>query len=466
MATPDVHLVFEHEELLDTDVESHVSDTDDDTDDDTCTSGRHVAWDSLPRDLLLKVALMTGENPVRLAGVCKNWRWLMDDPASRKDVCLHFRNGIHASAAEVFHSFSAFICTREPVTESVNLKLCSLGTPSNTHLISATASTAAVLVHLAPVLKDVVLDGYLSTALQSSPFMYMAKSARYLACNFNADVHLAHMSTLRYLDISLTDSAVGAITLPDGLRMLRLHADLSVHPCVLASAWKRAKALPDLMVLSVSTFDQAGFSLAGLPTTLTTLKLMNNSACNFHTVDARDAFLPRLRILALHRCRFSVAAVGDMLLHTTALNALQLSDYVIGDHMPLELDASHLPLRVAVLYSDPFRIRMRCIFPPGMRLASVGWVDISDILWHARVASTLEVLRVDMYGANQGNLHHAWPESVLCLPNLRLLHAYNVRDVQLAGLLGQRCATVSLMNDHGPMAYEVERDFNRHLFSA
>lgn len=128
-----------------------------------------TGWAGMPRDVLRQVLRLTGDNPLRYAGVCKGWSWVLDDEVHRRDIAFRYGRapGLLCSLQQSARSLARFVCKRPPATEALDIHVSfSLGLTDYGIIIAA---LTPVLAHLAPTLRTVVIDPNMPDLFTATP---------------------------------------------------------------------------------------------------------------------------------------------------------------------------------------------------------------------------------------------------------------------------------------------------------
>ena len=273
-----------------------------------------VDWGAdLPPDVLRAIVEATGDPcPAKFAGVCRGWRWLLDDASLRRTLTFAPRTTSQAALVRALRSFSLFVCCRAPVTTEL---VFDVWLPTRDHpatpYIAATA--ASVLAHLAGALEGVALQGpHASHGLASSPFLDLCDRVHYLRCTVAADLELAEVASLRFLDLVLDGRAARRLTLPDSLASLRARVTEDADPAVLTSLLGELPFLHCLTTLRLSTEHTCEIDADSLPPTLSTLVI--SGEVPLHLVVPPEASPPpNLEVLSLDHCRVSALNLARFL---------------------------------------------------------------------------------------------------------------------------------------------------------
>lgn len=128
-----------------------------------------MGWAGVPRDVLLQILRLTGDNPLRYAGVCKGWAWVLDEEEHRRDVafrCVPSPGGLW-TLQQAARSLARFVCKRPAATEGLDIHIAlSLGLADYGMIVAA---LTPVLAHLAPTLRTVVIDPDMPDLFTATP---------------------------------------------------------------------------------------------------------------------------------------------------------------------------------------------------------------------------------------------------------------------------------------------------------
>lgn len=398
-------------------------------------------WANMPRDVLCAVLRESGINPLSLAGVCKGWRWLLDEEVYRTSVLFTYCVADPSSLHEAVRSFSLFMCTRPPVT--VDLAIC-LSVPMGEEAIAA-AALGPVLVHLAPRLQTLRLDHvHVAPALVASPFVDMCARLDFLRSFVERPLDLGRMRTLEMVDLTLVGVHAEIVALPPGLTSCRLQVyDNTTRPA-LTTLLALLPTMRRLRTLAVYSDHECTLDVAALAPTLATIII---DASKEVRLELHGASFPDLAVFGIRKCNVSAVDLSAFLQRCRRIRALSCADYRFDDIIAPTLDLRHLPLKAAALVTSPYRARLRCVFPSGVRALTLGHGDIEDALEQPDVVATVQMLAlVDMEHMDPRLFELVWPAQ-LFFPRLTDVKAAGCTSPQLAALLGQRCWRACLTLD-------------------
>lgn len=411
-------------------------------------------WAELPPDALRAVLAMTRENPLRHAGVCKGWAWVLDDESFRAYLAFTYTPGRHCTLQEAARSFATFVCRREPVTRSLVVwlrtdVLCQAVAAANTAL-------AAALTHLAPNLASLTVEpSCVADVFTGTPCADLCARLVRLHTHVNAPVFMGHLRELRTVDICLSGDATTSVTLPHGLETCRVRVHKSAPPHVVDGIVAQVSCMRALDTLAVETQNSCAVDLRRVPPSVRVLTLAAPSCAEVPCIRVvgSGVELPRLEVLGMCSCEFP-AGLLSALLRAAPLRALQLCDYTLAGelHHRHHLDVSHKPLVALTLLSNRSGARVRCVLPHGIVKATLGINDLEDALCDPAFCSSVQSLALDLWGVDAELLEALWPKDVR-LPRLQRVAATGCRSTAVAAKLGQRCA-------HAEVDLDAQLDFD------
>ena len=137
-------------------------------------------FDLLPRDVFRKILVATDQSPVRFAGVCRSWRWVLDDVDVRRYISFRYNRNYRFTLHEAARSLALFVCRRPPVTETLDVFVGHGSAEDHApEARTANAALGVVLTHLAPRLLDVTLEPFATAdAFTTSPFTGACRTCR------------------------------------------------------------------------------------------------------------------------------------------------------------------------------------------------------------------------------------------------------------------------------------------------
>lgn len=390
-------------------------------------------WANLPRDTLASILASTGDNPVKFAGVCKGWSWVLDDPQFRRSIRFIHAPTTHASLHRAMCSFTRFLCSRPPVTTELYVDPDLEGPESKPLAIVA---VGAVLLHLAPVLRELTLQPpCLSAALTGSHATDAFARLDRLLTFVDHALDLGRLARLCVVDLGFR-GAHADVELPRGLEEARFRVYPSAPRAVLDKVLGLLRGMDRLRVLSLHTDLECTLGLEVLPGTLVSLDL---HATTLMDVTVGDAMILDLEVLSLHMCRVPATDLADFVQQCRRLKALSLVNNWYDDFAFPVLNLRHLPLQAVAVVTDPYQPRLRCEFPRGIRSLALGHDDMEHSLQQPMLTDTVETLTLLAQENTAPDVfQYLWPECVR-LPCLTELRVERCESVQLAAMLGQRC---------------------------
>ena len=408
-------------------------------------------WAQLPQDALRNILDKTQENPLRFAGVCKGWAWLLDEEPARH-ITVHPMTKCPRTLQECLRSFSVYVCRRKPVTENLDIFIPGAMQPAD--IASATAPMAAALVHLAPCLRSIVLEPVaMADALVNSPFTDVCTSLEHVSAHVNGAIELARISRLMVVDLSFVGPLVGSVELPSSLVVCRLRVHESAHRSVVDRLIATLPRMHNLHGLSFMSAHHCTIDVSRLAPTLSSLVVVGSAFLN---LTFGNADLPGLRVLGVRRCKFDGADAAGFLSRCLRVVAFQWVDNWSDDWV--RLDLRHLPLKVVHVLSDRYRLVPACTYPPGIRKAALGGEDLHGALLQPAFRASLECLMVDLHHMDADVFPFVWPGNY-DLPALKFVVAGGDFTHQVAALLGQRCPhAASTLTVRRQLVLDIEED--------
>lgn len=417
---------------------------------------RHADWANLPRDVLRTILHRTLQNPLPFAGVCKSWRWVLDDEAHRRHVILHHSPVREHSLQEAMRSFSAFLCSRPPTTTQLDVFVDGADACASSACL-ASAALGAVLLHLAPSLRELVLQpAAMSDALIGCPFLDVCDRLEFVRTHVSHELDACCLRSLQRVELVFSGSQA-SVKLPLGLVSCRFEVHDTAPRHVLTQMLALLPGMPRLRTLQMYTDYSCALDVARLSPSLSTLLVGGSVATDVLLDGARCT---GMEVLSLHKCRVSSLDLARFVSACAGLKAVAFVDYYVNDDARPLLDLGHAPLKAVALVSNPYHPRLRCTLPRGIRTLTLGCDDIDDVVNQCVVESSVEQLYLsDMEHMPPSLFDLAWPRA-LAFPRLRDVRVSGCASTRLAGLLGQRCPRAALSFEHGPMVHDVELDLD------
>lgn len=415
-------------------------------------------WANLPGDVLRTVveaaaAADDDASPLKFAGVCKGWRWLLDDPHLRHALTFRCTATHRPRLLAALRSFALFVCSRAPATRElvVDVRLPA-GHPLAPYVAAA---LAPALTHLAGELEGLALRHVTAAhALACSPFLDVCGRLQYLRCTVADDLDLSGVGSLRVADLTMDGPSARGLRLPDDLASLRVRVLGGADPAVLDALLAELRFMHQMTTFKLWTEHTCQVDVAALPATLTTLAIGGPVYLDLDIPELpAAAVMPALEVLSLTCCRLSAARLARFVRGCTRLRGLGLVDYLVDDLPGQVVDARHLPLRAVALVTSRASCLMEVLLPAaGLRALSAGHEDLYA-LRQPGVCDGLRVLK----------LPHAELMDLAALDALPLgtvgrvhVSSWNMSPV-LAARLGQRCARAELVFEQR-VAVDVEYD--------
>lgn len=412
-------------------------------------------WASLPCDVLGSILRRTGENPLRFAGVCKGWRWVLDDVAFRRSVIFDY-TGVHVhSLYDALRSFSAFMCTRPAATVQLDV-LIDVCDDAPSAACMACACLGAVLLHLAPTLQELAVQpSSVSDALVGSHFTDACPRLEYLRAHVTNTLDLGRVSSLRRVELKFT-GAHAEVALPPQIQSCRCEVLDGTPSFVLAYLVAQLQRMPDLHTLDISSEYECPLDVAKLSPSLKTLVVRTPVLSDIRLAGARCT---GLEVLSLHKSRLAAADLIDLLVACQGLKAFACTDYFFHDVVHPFVDLRHLPLKAVALVTNMYASRLRCLLPGGVRVLTLGPEDLGDAVQQPRVQASVETLRLsDMKYMASTVLEHEWPAGI-SFQRLASLQIGSCDSVRMAALLGQRCPAARIFFESA-FVHDVEIDLD------
>ena len=410
------------------------------------------AWDLLPRDILRRITDYTCENPIKFAGVCTGWRWLLDDPDSRRTIAFAYKPQFTMSVYDATRSFALFVCRRPPITTDLHVHIGSAK-------FGAGSALGAALVHLCPSLKTLRLEPrLLASTFCTSPFVDMCFGLESVCAHINGSLDMAHMTRLRDVNLTFDGSRIGNVVLPNSLQSARFQVLQSATAHLLNCLLGCVSAMADLGVLTIYTEVEYNVDAARFPCGLHRLVLFGTRRTHIFW---DGAWLPDLVVLGLEKCQFETTGLSALLAQSRNIRALQLEDYavpnVLDDPMPC-MDVRHLPLVVLNVMSNRYQPRISFLLPKGIVKVVMGSDDMLDMLHQPTLQESVEVLVVALHHVDAAMFDLAWPRSI-AMPRVRHVTAIGCSCVGVGALLGQRCPCSHLLMTHA-LTSDIETDMD------
>lgn len=412
-------------------------------------------WAGLPCDVLGSILRRTGENPLRFAGVCKGWRWVLDDPAFRRNVIFDYTD-VHAhSLYDALRSFSTFMCSRPAATLQLDVMIDVCDSAAAAACM-ACACLGAVLLHLAPTLQDLAVQpSSVSDALVGSHFTDACPRLEYLRAHVTNTLDLGRVGSLRRVELKLVGPHA-EVALPPQIESCRCEVLDDTPSYTMAYLVAQLQRMPDLHTLDISSEFECPLDVAKLSPSLKTLVVRTSVLSDIRLAGARCT---GLEVLSLHKSRLAAADLGDLLVACRGLKAFAVTDYFFHDVVHPFVDLRHLPLKAVALVTNMYASRLKCLLPRGVRVLTLGPEDLGDAVQQRRVQETVETLRLsDMKYLASSVLEHEWPAGV-GFQRLTTLQISGCDSVRAAALLGQRCPHARIFFEGG-FVHDVEIDLD------
>lgn len=411
-------------------------------------------WASLPCDVLGGILRRTGENPLRFAGVCKGWRWVLDDATFRRSVIFDYTDVHVHSLYDALRSFSAFMCSRPAAT--VQLDVMIDVSESSAAACMACACLGAVLMHLAPTLQELaVQQSSVSDALVGSHFTDACPRLEYLRAHVTNTLDLGRVSSLRRVELKFTGQQA-EVALPPQLQSCRCEVDDDTPSFVLAYLVAQLQRMPDLHTLDISSEHECPLDVAKLSPSLRTLVVRTSVLSEIRLAGAQCT---GLEVLSLHKSRLAAADLADLLVACRGLKAFACTDYFFHDMVHPFVDLRHLPLKAVALVTNMYASRLKCLLPRGVRVLTLGPDDLGDAVQQRRVQESVETLRLsDMRFMASTVLEHEWPAG-MGFKQLTNLQIGDCDSMRTAALLGQRCPYARIFFEK-TFVHDVEIDLD------
>lgn len=384
---------------------------------------KKCTWASLPSELVAMVLELTGDVPMRYAGVCKTWRSMMDEPAFRRKISLDYTH-TSADCTKVL-DFATFVCARPPATESLALRM-----EDDEDARSIRTALAPALVHLAPTLRVLELDRQaVSEAFTMSPAARLCTQLQRLRVDVCHSLDLRPLRSLTSVELSLAKTT--CVLLPDTISTCVLGASVCVPEQTISGFVQNLRSLSRLTELHLDVMDgRVDFRCSVLPESMRVLQLVGE----FRVIlDDGVRFGPNLKAFCLDYCSVDRPALIKFLERCTSLRGLELARLTWeGDEATGDL--THLNLSVVSLLGAP-----EILLPASVRKAYLGRRDLKTFLRQPASAAVQELaLDLDYVDC----LSDAWPAS-LQLPRLTAVW-FMCTCMQDAAKLGQRCPSATL----------------------
>lgn len=411
-------------------------------------------WASLPCDVLRGILLDTGMNPLQFASVCKGWRWVLDDDASRHSIVFNYSCAREHSLYDALRSFSAFVCTRPAVTTELVVLIDACGSTSAACM--ACACLGAVLVHLAPTLQELVVQpSSVSDALVGSHFTDACPRLEYLRAHVTNALDLGHVASLRRVELKFTGQHA-EVVLPPQIQSCRCEVHDDTPSFVLTSLVAQLQLMPGLHTLDITSDYECPLDVAKLSPALSTLVVRTLVLSDIRLAGARCT---GLEVLSLHKSRLAATDLVDLLVACRGLKAFACTDYFFHDMVRPFADLRHLPLKAVALVTNIYGSRLHCLLPHGVRVLTLGPEDVGDAVQQASVQASVETLRLaDMRYMASSVLEDVWPAHTR-FPRLAYLQISCCDSVRAAALLGQRCPSARIFFETA-LLHDVEVDLD------
>jgi hypothetical protein len=398
----------------------------------------------LPAVALTRIFELTGDIPQRFAGVCKSWRWILDDPRFRTELTLVSSAMMPRTTVM---SFSKFVCSRPAATEDMTIALHPMAIPGS----AVVAALTAVIMHVAPGLRALTFEpSTICDAVCSTPFFDQTKRLEYLRTSLVHDVDLRH-TDLGSVDVSLVDPRGLEFSLPESVLTCRFRAYVQSSPRSLACMLNMLPTFHRLATLAMYTEHECVLHLDMLPPSIHTIRV---DGLAYTEIRCGHALLPNLCVLGLKYVKIT-RDLADLIVRCPMLTALGLVEYWLTDGAYVSLDASTIPLKAVHLVSHGAS-RVMLSLPRGIRRLTLGAADMLT-MWQL-TTSSLEVLCLDLEaGISEAELDKRWPET-LSFPKLHTVIA-GCRDAGVAARLGQKCGLHRRLLVLPSALYDIETDY-------
>lgn len=380
-------------------------------------------WGAMPAEILAGVFKLTGDNPLRYAGVCKGWRRALDEPVFRHKLSLvHPRPTTPPIVQKRLLSLATFVCARPPVTRRLEVRLT-----DETAKKYVLAALAPVLTHLKSTLQELELEPMAaSDAYILSPAVQLCRELRRLHLDARESLDVRHLRSLDTVELYLSTDTAHRVLLPDSVRSFTVGTSGYVPEQVMRDIVGGLSQLTRLDTLRLDMMDgEVDFRCSALPASLHTLELVGDFRV---MLDEGARIGPHLRAFCLQYCRVSAPELAAFLEGCPSLRGLELARMTWQGN-PVTCDLRRAPLSVVALLGAP-----KVHVPATVRKASLGAQDLAAFLEQPTAVSVEElVLDLDRLLS----LRDVWPAS-LQLPRLRSV-GFLASSLQAAAQLGQRC---------------------------